>query len=202
MFPIPCNRKVLACENAHISGPNWQTLIIYMANLVNSCVLLDIMMTRNVQDLNFGWKHEITMTKSYARILWLHSVLEKCHILGPSWPILVIFLAIIVNSYVLIDIMMTRNVHEWILQVKTWVNHEKNQARILWLYHMGKIAIFQAPVDQSWWFLWLIWSFHMCWCVLWWLELPKSPLRGLKLAWKRISPPDSIGALYYRGLVP
>ena len=36
-----------------------------------------------------------------------------------------IFVAIMVNSYVLIDIMMTRNVHEWILGVKTWVNHEK-----------------------------------------------------------------------------
>ena len=29
-----------------------------------------------------------------------------------------IFVAIMVNSYVLIDIMMTRNVHEWILGVK------------------------------------------------------------------------------------
>ena len=36
-----------------------------------------------------------------------------------------IFVAIMVNSYVLIDIMVTRNVYEWILGVKTWVNHEK-----------------------------------------------------------------------------
>ena len=36
-----------------------------------------------------------------------------------------IFVDIMVNSYVLIDIMITRNVHEWILGVETWVNHEK-----------------------------------------------------------------------------
>ena len=53
-----------------------------------------------------------------------------------------------VNSYVLIDIIMTRNVHEWKLGVKIWNNHEKPIVENFALIQNGKIALFQAKVDQ------------------------------------------------------
>ena len=53
-----------------------------------------------------------------------------------------------VNSYVLIDIMMIRNVDEWKLRVKIWNNFEKLIVENFAVIQNGKIALFQAPVDQ------------------------------------------------------
>ena len=52
---------------------------------------------------------------------------------------------------------------------------------------MWKTAIFQALVDQSWWFLWLIWSIHVCWWISWWPEVPMGPSWTGNLAWKKFS---------------
>ena len=97
--------------------------MIFVANMVNSYMLIDIMMTRNIHECKLGVKHGITMKNPWSRISqdtkWKNSLIS-----GPSWPIFMIFVAIMVNSYVLIDIMMTRNVHEWILGVKPWIIHE------------------------------------------------------------------------------
>ena len=59
-----------------------------------------------------------------------------------------IFVANMVNSYVLIDIMMIRNVDEWKLRVKIWNNFEKLIVENFAVIQNGKIALFQAPVDQ------------------------------------------------------
>ena len=105
---------------------------------------------------------------------------ENSLISGLSWPIFIIFVSNMVNSYLLIDIIMTRNVHEWKLGVKICNNHEKPMVESFAVIQNGKIALFQAPVDQFSWFLWLLWSIHMCWLILWWPETSMSGYWGWK----------------------
>ena len=47
-----------------------------------------------------------------------------------------------------------------------------------------KIGIISAPIDQSWWFFRLIWSFPLYQLPLWWLEVSTWPSRWLELAGK------------------
>ena len=76
-----------------------------------------------------------------------------------------------VISYMLIGFMMTKNVLGWILEVKPLFKHQKLQGENLFTLCDTKNVIFQASVDHFEWFLWLKWSFYMCWLVLWWLEM-------------------------------
>ena len=51
-----------------------------------------------------------------------------------------------------------------------------------------EIALYSALIDQSWLFFWLLWSFCMCWFVLWGLEVPTFPFSWVKLASKMNGP--------------
>ena len=80
----------------------------------------------------------------------LFCILDKCvhfvqyakyHNLGHSGPISLIFVARMIISYVLIRVMMTRNVLGWILGVKTLKNHQKLVGENLYTLFSMKNAI-------------------------------------------------------------
>ena len=50
-----------------------------------------------------------------------------------------------------------------------------------------KIGTISAPIDQSWWFFRLTWSFPLYQLVLWWLEVSTWTSRWLQLAEKMFS---------------
>ena len=62
-----------------------------------------------------------------------------------------------------------------------------------------KIGTISAPIDQSWWFFRLTWSFPLYQLVLWWLEVSTWPSRWLELAGKMFSHQTLYAAYTMRG---
>ena len=106
-------------KNSHISGPSWPILMIFVANMVNSCMLMDLMTTRKVHEWILGVKilknHWKPLGENYSTM----TDVKNSHISGPSWPILMIFVANMVNSCMLMDIMTTRSAYGTILDRKS-----------------------------------------------------------------------------------
>ena len=109
---------------------------------------------------------------------------KNSHISAPNWPILMIFLANMVNSCMLMDIMTTRKVHEWILGVKTLKNQWKPLGENYSTMPHVKNSHFSGP---SWPILMILWSIHVCWWILWRPEVPMWPSWAGNLAWKKFS---------------
>ena len=61
--------------------------------------------------------------------------------------------------------------------IKHWLTRKYHRAEYICFGPITKIAIIFAKIDQNVCFLWLISSIHMCWLVLWWLEVPTVPFR-------------------------
>ena len=97
------------------------------------------------------------------------------HVFTPSihsWTFLVIMISI--STYEL-TISATKIINIGQLWPELWLlsYHLKSCS-----YTNRKIAWFQASVDQFSGILWLIWSIHMCWLILWWPETFMSGYRG------------------------
>ena len=73
-------------KNSHISDPSRPILMIFVANMVNSCMLMDIMTTRKVLERIFGVKtlknHGKPLGENYSAMLNV----KNSHISGPiNW---------------------------------------------------------------------------------------------------------------------